>query len=151
MREAPAVQRQFGDLSTRHRTAQVSIGELDLSPGGGYFDRFRDGSDFQSGVKRQAIVDVKDYVLFFEGPEALLGHAQTVVTDGKALEPVVAARVGILTSRISGVRVGYRDLSSRDCSALLVRHGATRGTHIGLCEHQRPKAQCHHQRSYQRR
>ena len=95
-------------------------------------------------------MDVKDNVLFLEVTEAFLGHAQIVATDRKALEPVVAVRISILSSRITGLHVSYRDLGLRDGSALRVRHGATRGTHTSLCEYCRRKAQRHHQPSYQR-
>jgi len=50
------------------------------------------------------------------------------VTDRKALERVSPVLVGLVASRIGGVRVGYRDISSRDRGALLIRNRAADGS-----------------------
>src|SRR5207244_13555192 len=79
--EAPAIERQFGDLIAFNGTAQFSTGQLNMVGRGLHFDRLSGGPDRQFGVEREVVVDMENDVFFFKGLEALsAGHSYIVAT-----------------------------------------------------------------------
>src|SRR5689334_8001627 len=89
---------------------------------------------------------MEDNVPFLKGLEAFgARHFQSVASDRKALEYIVAIRVSLYASRISSIHVIHRNLGVGNGTAMLVRYGAPHRTGIRLRQYRWHEAKGKHQ------